>query len=119
MLAVVGVLAGCAKPVPQEKADYVGEWRGRAMALLITQDGSVAYERIKGGARTKITGPIQGFKGDDFVVGIPVFNTTFEVSRPPHEEGGKWKMTVDGVELTRISGPAPAQPAPPPASSRI
>lgn len=25
----------------------------------------------------------------------------FVVSKPPQPEGGKWKMTVDGVELTR------------------
>jgi hypothetical protein len=24
------------------------------------------------------------------------------ISKPPHREGGKWKMTVDGVELTRV-----------------
>jgi hypothetical protein len=24
------------------------------------------------------------------------------VSKPPHRVGDKWKMTVDGVELTRV-----------------
>jgi hypothetical protein len=121
-VAAVLTLAACAKPVPQDRADYVGEWRGQAMALLITGDGSVAYKRLKGGVTTKITGPIRGFEGDSFVVGIPLFSTTFEVSRPPHEEGGKWKMVVDGVELTRVSpgaGPAPRRTTPAPGSSRI
>jgi hypothetical protein len=27
--------------------------------------------------------------------------STFVVSKPPHRAGGKWKMTVDGVELTK------------------
>jgi hypothetical protein len=31
------------------------------------------------------------------------FNTTFVVSKPPQLEGGKWTMTVDGVELTRVA----------------
>jgi hypothetical protein len=30
-------------------------------------------------------------------------STEFVVSAPPHEDAGVWKMTVDGVELTRVS----------------
>ena len=37
------ILCGCGKPVPAEKADYVGEWRAPEMYLLITSDGSVKY----------------------------------------------------------------------------
>jgi hypothetical protein len=28
--------------------------------------------------------------------------TKFDVSVPPHEEDGEWRMTVDGVQLQRI-----------------
>lgn len=97
------LLAGCAKPVPAERAAYVGEWHGTAMGLLITQDGSVAYKRLEGGVSKSINGPLKEFQGDNFIVGIGPMSTTFVVSVPPHEEAGNWKMTVDGVELTKIN----------------
>ena len=40
LVAVLGSLYGCGKPVPPEKAAYVGEWQEKTMYLLITQDGS-------------------------------------------------------------------------------
>jgi hypothetical protein len=96
------ILVACAKPVPSDKANYVGQWKGRAMSLLITQDGSVVYERIKGGVTTSINAPLRDFHGNDFDAGLGTFKTTFVVSKPPHEVNGKWKMTVDGVILTRV-----------------
>jgi hypothetical protein len=50
---------------------------------------------------TSINAPLRQFEGDHFVVGIAFLSTTFEVSTPPHQEAGTWKMVVDGVELTR------------------
>ena len=102
LLAAAFALSACAKAVPEDKAPYVGEWRARTMALLITQDGSVSYKRIKGGVTTSVNAPLRQFKGDDFIVGIPLMTTTFEVSKPPYQEGGRWKMVVDGVELTKV-----------------
>lgn len=95
-------LYGCGKPVPADKADYVGEWRAPEMYLSIAQDGSVEYKRFKGSAKTSITGPLQQFKGNDFSVGLLFLSTTFVVSKPPYKEGGRWKMVVDGVELTKV-----------------
>lgn len=113
-IAAGALLAGCAKPIPEEKAAYVGEWHGTAMALLITQDGSVAYRRLEGGVNKSIDGPLKAFEGDNFVVGVGPIATAFVVSVPPHQEGTVWSMTVDGVVLTR----KPATPgAAPPASS--
>lgn len=94
-------LSACGKPVPAEKAAYVGEWQAPAMYLLITQDGSVRYKRLKGGATTSVEGPLKGFVGDNLEVGIGPMATTFVVSQPPYQEGGRWKMVVDGVELSR------------------
>lgn len=94
-------LSGCGKPVPAEKAAYVGEWQAPAMYLLITQDGSVSYKRRKGGATTSVEGPLKGFVDDNLEVGIGPLTTTFVVSQPPYQEGGQWKMVVDGVELSR------------------
>jgi len=95
------VLAACAVPVRADKLDYVGEWQGVGMWLLITEDGSIAYYRLKKGASTSIEGPLRDFEGDDFVVGFGPFVTTFEVSSPPTQVGDRWLMTVDGVEMTR------------------
>lgn len=71
------------------------------MALLITQDGSVAYRRFEGGVKKSIDAPLKEFQGDNFVVGIGPTSTTFVVSVPPHADGDTWKMTIDGVELTK------------------
>ena len=103
-IALILVFAGCAQPVPSGKADYVGEWKAPGMTLLITQDGSVQYERIKGGGKTTVTGPIQKYEGDNFSVGFGFLSTTFVVSKPPYKASGVWKMVVDGVELTKIDG---------------
>ena len=94
-------LSGCGTPVPADKADYVGVWRSQEMVLSITQDGSIDYKRQRGSAETSINGPLQEFQGDDFSVGVWFISTTFVVSKPPYQEDGRWKMVVDGVELTK------------------
>lgn len=101
LLALLVSLAGCGKPVPQEKLAYVGEWQEKTMYLLITQDGSVKYKRLKEGATTSIDGPLQSFSGDNFDVGIGPAKTTFVVNKAPYQDGDTWKMMVDGLELTK------------------
>jgi hypothetical protein len=72
------------------------------MYLLIQRDGGVSYERRRGAGKTTLDLPLKRFDGPDFVVGIGPFSTTFKVSRPPYQDStGRWKMVVDGVELTR------------------
>jgi len=100
-LLLVLLLAACGQPVPPEKAAYVGAWSGQDMSLVITAEGTVSYHRGKGRKSVSIDAPLKGFSGDDFKVNLLLFDTTFKVSKPPHLEGGKWKMVVDGVELTR------------------
>ena len=95
-------LSGCGISVPEDKSSYVGEWQSKEMYLLILQDGSVKYKRLKKGATVSVTGPIQEFQGDNFVVGIAFFKTMFEVAKTPYHEDGVWKMVVDGVELTKV-----------------
>ena len=94
LLSSTLVLSACGKAVPPDKAAYVGEWRAQTMDLLVTQDGTVAYKRIKGGVTTSVNAPLRRFDGDNFVVGLPLISTTFEVSKPPYEEAGRWKMVV-------------------------
>jgi hypothetical protein len=99
LLAIV--LLGCGKPVPPEKSAYVGEWQATTMYLLITQDGSVRYKRLKGGASTSVEGPLKAFDGDNFEVGVGPISTTFIVNRAPFQDSEQWKMVVDGVELSK------------------
>lgn len=96
------VLAACGIEVPSEKSAYVGQWEADGMSLLITQDGSISYKRFKNGVSTKIDAPLKAFHDDNFDVGIGPMTTTFSVSSPPREIDGSWKMTVDGVQLTRV-----------------
>lgn len=101
LFALLGSLVGCSKPVPPEKSAYVGEWQEKTMYLLITQDGSVKYKRLKDGGTTSVDAPLQGFSGDNFEVGVGPMKTTFVVSKPPYQDGDRWKMIVDGLELTK------------------
>jgi hypothetical protein len=100
LVAALPILSAC--QVPDDKVAYVGEWRGPSMSLGLAKDGTIHYKRVKGSTTTSIEGPLRKFEGDNFVVGIPFLSSTFEVSQPPHQEAGTWKMVVDGVELTRL-----------------
>jgi hypothetical protein len=99
LLAVA--LSGCAKPLPAERLAYAGEWAGEVMTLIIDADGRVEYHRNEGNRKSSVKAPLKEFQGDNFVVGVGFMSTTFIVSAAPHEAGGEWKMTVDGVELTK------------------
>ncbi len=98
---LVALLVACAEPLPADKSTYVGDWRAQGMSLRITADGQVQYQRKTGSGSNSINAPIQRFEGNNFVVGVGPFSTTFAVSKPPHLDQGVWKMTVDGVELVR------------------
>jgi hypothetical protein len=102
---LLAILAGCGEPLPADKQQYAGEWHGKDMALLITPEGSVRYQRRKDKNTTSINAPLQRFEGANFWVGIGILSTRFEVSAPPHLDGNVWKMTVDGVELVRSLAP--------------
>ena len=101
------VLAGCAcggcqgVPVPEEHKDLVGKWEGEGVTLSITAEGHCSYVKLSGG-KVEINGPIQRYGDDGFDVGVGPATTTFEVSKWPHEDGGKWKMTMDERELVRV-----------------
>jgi hypothetical protein len=103
LAAIALLLAACGEPLPKDKLAYAGEWRAPHVYLLITPEGRCDYERRSGSGNVSLSAPIQRFEGDDFVVGVGPVTTTFVVSRPPALDDGKWKMTVDGVELTRVA----------------
>ena len=100
-IALAALLAACGVPVPPDKSAYVGEWGSPHMVLRITQDGHVDYERHEGATSKSVSGPLKGFVGDSFEVGIGPMSTTFEVTAPPHVDGDKTLMTVDGVQLEK------------------
>jgi hypothetical protein len=89
-------------PVPAEKMAYVGDWQGKDMRIQLARDGKVKYKRDRPGKNLDLSVDLQGFNGDNFDVGVMLVRSTFVVSKPPHREGDKWKMTVDGVELTKV-----------------
>jgi len=101
IVSFILLLSGCAKPIEDSRLSYVGHWHSNEMALLILQDGSVSYKRVKKGLTTSVNGPLKEFIGDDFVVGVLFISTTFKVTEPPHKVNSDWQMVVDGVRLTK------------------
>ena len=106
VLAAAGLLPLAAHadpvPVPADKLAYVGDWQGKDMRIQMAKDGKIKYKRDRPGKKLDLSVDLQGFHGDDFDIGWGIVRSTFVVSKPPHREGDKWKMTVDGVELTRV-----------------
>ena len=102
---LAAVLAGCGEPVPQARIAYVGDWQASNMRISITPDGMVDYERQEGKSSKSIKAPIKRFEGDNFIVGVGPFTTTFVVTKAPHQHEGVWRMVVDGVELKRRGHP--------------
>ena len=87
--------------IPAEKSDYIGNWQGEDHVLRIAASGKVHYERHSGGADVRLDLPVQAFLGDDFVIGVLFWTTTFKVTAPPHREPEGWRMTADGVVYRR------------------
>ncbi|SHG41350.1 hypothetical protein [Massilia sp. CF038] len=105
VLLTVALLSACAKPLPPEQAAYAGTWSAQGVTLAIAQEGTIAYRKVdkSGGMNhsTSIDAPIKQFDADGFTVGVGPIETKFVVQHPPHKDGEVWKMTVDGVELTK------------------
>lgn len=96
-------LAACAQPVPVDRRDYIGHWQGDGVLLVIRADGHADYARVREGRRTSIEGPAHSFTQRGFKIGIGPLSAGFKVQSPPTAVDGVWRMTVDGVVLTRIN----------------
>jgi hypothetical protein len=96
-------LAACSQPVPVDKRDYIGHWQGEGVLLVIRADGHADYARVRDSRRTSIEGPAHSFTTNGFKIGIGPLSASFRVQSPPKEVGGTWRMTVDGVVLTRVN----------------
>ena len=88
-------------PVPAEKAAYIGEWVGKDTRINIAKNGQIEYKVKRPNKSVDMSIELLRFNGNNFDAGYGVISTTFVVSKPPYKEDGKWKMVVDGVELTR------------------
>lgn len=88
-------------PVPKSKLAYVGSWQGKDMRLVLSKEGKIQYKRDQDKKKVDLSIDLLGFNGNNFDAGFGFMRSTFVVSKPPQRTGGMWKMTVDGVELTR------------------
>ena len=100
-LLLLMALAACTQPVPVDQRDYIGHWQGEGVLLVIRADGHADYARARDSRRTSIEGPAHSFTTKGFRIGIGPLSASFRVQSPPREVDGTWRMTVDGVELTR------------------
>ncbi|MCU6499598.1 hypothetical protein LPN04_17525 [Rugamonas sp. A1-17] len=90
------------QPIPAAKRAYVGDWKGKDMELNIEASGKLHYKRNQPGKNLDLNVDILDFNGDNFDVGVGILRSTFVVTQPPHLQDKKMKMTVDGVELTKV-----------------
>ena len=97
------ILSGCGEPLSKDKLDYVGLWRGGNELIEIKEDGSVSYAKVMLNSTETIEGPIKEFTDEGFVVGYLFLTTKFKVDKPPYQENGKWKMVLNGVEMTKAN----------------
>jgi hypothetical protein len=102
LLLLLALLAACAEPVPEAYADFVGHWRGEGVRLVIRADGHADYDRVQGRTHVSIEGNAHSFSEQGFRIGVGPLSADFKVQQRPEVEDGRWRMTVDGVELTRI-----------------
>jgi len=101
LLTVISLLTACGIVVPADKSGYVGEWQGDTVRLSIETGGEVRYERRQGNLTKSVSGQLQEFQGDDFVVGMVGVTAVFRVQNPPKEVDGIWTMVVDGEQLIK------------------
>ncbi len=106
--AITSLFTGSkSEPLPADKQNYIGTWRGETVRLSISPNGDVDYKQsIVEGSNTRnrsVTGPINSFDGDGFNVGVLGMNTAFKVERAPQQVGDGWTMVLDGEELRRVN----------------
>ncbi|MFO0757372.1 MAG: hypothetical protein U0359_12825 [Byssovorax sp.] len=82
------------------KKDYIGNWTGPGTTLSIGADGTLAFAKKSGNSSKTVNGPISGFAGDNIEV-FALITITLDVTSPPRRDAKGWKMTVEGVEVTR------------------
>lgn len=89
-----------ASALSSTKKEYAGHWEGGGVTLDISSS-AVSYVNKQGNTSTTLNGTLDHFEGDDIVIKILIPTSTLKVTSPPTLVGGEWKMTVEGVEVTR------------------
>jgi hypothetical protein len=92
MLGDAAVLAG--------KSDYVGTWEGGDVKMTILSTGHVDWAMKSAHEREELHGSV-GFEAGDLVVDAFVIKKRFHIDKPPHLDGTRTVMTLDGTELER------------------
>jgi hypothetical protein len=82
------------------KPEYVGTWVGGGMTLTIEAGGHVDYEKKEPGSSEAMHGSIS-FDGGEMVLDVLVMKKRMHIDKPPHLDGTRWLMTLDGVEVER------------------
>ena len=109
LIVLIIILSGCGGiDFPDDKMEYIGYWKNDNMFIHIHESGMVNYERQKGLTHTEINMPIKEFEGDDFIVGALFIKTKFVVNKPPYNDNGIWKMTIDSTEVIRVEATSPS-----------
>ena len=96
-------LAESAQPTPPPAGmeEFVGTWTGGPITLVITAEGSLAYEKSRGAGSTTLTAPVLSWQSDSITAGIGPMTRTFVVDAPPALQDGVGHMRIDGQDLTR------------------
>jgi hypothetical protein len=92
MLGDAGALAG--------KSDYVGTWEGGDVKMTIEPTGHVDWAMKSAHESEELHGSV-GFDGGNLVVDAFVIKKKFHIDKPPHVDGTRTVMTLDGTELER------------------
>jgi len=82
------------------KSDYIGSWEGGTIKMTIDSSGHVDYARKDPGSSEELNGALS-FDGADLVIDVLVMQKHLHIDTPPHLDGSRWLMELDGVELER------------------
>lgn len=104
------------KPIPSNKAGFVGEWTiGSAFRLNINANGTARlfqlidpaspdYDKlcIKVGPRIIEGMQVKFLVGDVLELAKPtLYGRTYKIDRPPYQDGDSVKMVLNGVVLVK------------------
>jgi hypothetical protein len=89
-------------PIPQDQMVYVGVWQGSNIFLEIDANGNASYAKLRDGAVIEtVDSPVKKIGDGKIVIGYLFITKTLELTKPPFEEDGNWKMIIDGVTLIK------------------
>ncbi len=114
-LSCAAFISACTQsnPMLKDRQDYIGTWKNDQSELIIRPSGEVSYEHkahtekeianqtFSGTEADSIKAKITSFNDQGFSIGEGDLHKQFAVNQPPHQNQGKWTMTVNGESYTR------------------